>query len=118
MRENNLSESDLIVPTAAKALLETVTTTQTRCRTSRAAFLPQLFWASLLASSLLLVGLTVQAQDASKQQNQVLSQESGFLGDNYSKLQPDPENSDLLSYWKDKDVLKNSSKFILDPVVI
>jgi len=73
---------------------------------------------SLLLSSLLLVGHTAQAQDASKQQQQLLTQESGFLGDYYSKLQPDPDNADLLTYWKTKDVLKNSNKFILDPVTM
>ena len=72
---------------------------------------------SLLASSLMLIGLTTQAQDSSKQQDQLSSQESGFLGD-YSKLQPDPKNADLLIYWKDEYVLKNSSKFILNPVIV
>jgi hypothetical protein len=77
----------------------------------------QFVYLSLLAGSLLLVGLTAQAQD-SKQQDQLLSQESGFLAGYYSKLQPDPENSDLLTYWKNQDVLKNSSRFILDPVIV
>jgi len=74
--------------------------------------------ASLLASSLLLIGLTARAQDPSKQQEQLLSQESGFLGDLYPKLQPDSKNADLLTYWKNEDALKNSSKFVLDPVLI
>lgn len=73
---------------------------------------------SLLAGSLLLIGPTIQGQEPSKEQTQELKQESGFLGDNYSKLQPDPKNSDLLAYWKNPDVLKNSSKFILDPVIV
>jgi hypothetical protein len=71
-----------------------------------------------LSVSSLLVGLTTQAQDMSKQQDKILSRQSGFLGDYYSKLQPDPANTDLLIYWKDKDVLKNSNKFILDPVIV
>jgi hypothetical protein len=65
-----------------------------------------------------MIGLTTQAQDLSKQQDKLLSHESGFLGDCYSKLQPDPKNADLLIYWKNEDVLKNSSKFILDPVTV
>jgi hypothetical protein len=76
------------------------------------------FCLSLLASSVLLIGLTAQAQDMSKQQDQLLSQESGFLGDYYSKFQPDPNNPDLLIYWRNKDVLKNSNKFILNPVIV
>jgi Protein of unknown function (DUF3313) len=72
---------------------------------------------SLLLSSLLVVALTTQAQDT-KEEDQLLSQESGFLGDYYSKLGPDPSNSDLLTYWKDKDVLKDSRTFILDPVIV
>src|SRR5271166_1229242 len=65
---------------------------------------------SLLASFLLL-GFAMQAQDSAKKQ------ESGFLGD-YSKLQPDPKNADLLIYWKNPDVLKTSNKFILDRIAI
>jgi Protein of unknown function (DUF3313) len=72
----------------------------------------------LLASSLLLGGLSTRAQDPSKQDDQLLSHESGFLGDIYPKLQPDPKNPDLVTYWKNEDALKNSSKFILDPVII
>lgn len=57
------------------------------------------------------------AQDSSKEQDQTSRKGSGFLGD-YSRLQPDPKNPDLLTYWKNEDVLKNSSKFILDPVTV
>ena len=78
----------------------------------------QLACLSLLVGSLMLAGLTAQAQEPSKQEDQLLSHESGFLGDYYSRLQPDPENSDLLDYWKNKDVLKNANKFILDPVIV
>jgi hypothetical protein len=88
------------------------------CRVTRGTLLWQFVFLSLLASSLLLIGLTTQGQDLSKQQDKLLSQESGFLGDYYSKLQPDPQNADLLSYWKNKDLLKTSSKFILDPVTV
>jgi hypothetical protein len=88
------------------------------CRVSRGTSLSQFVRLSLLVSLLLLMGLTTQAQDPSKQQEQLLSEESGFLGDSYSKLQPDPKNANLLSYWKNKDVFKTSSKFILDPVTV
>jgi hypothetical protein len=78
--------------------------------------LSQLVCLSLLGSSLLLLSLITHAQDSSKEQ---ASQGSGFLGDYYSKLQPDPKDSDLLIYRKgDEVVLKNYTKFILDPVTV
>jgi hypothetical protein len=76
----------------------------------------QLVCLGLLMSSMLLVGLATRAQDSSNEQDQA-SKGSGFL-DDYAKLQPDPKNSDLLIYWQNEDVLKNSSKFILDPVTV
>jgi hypothetical protein len=88
-----------------------------KCWGTRGTSLVEFLCLSLLAISLLLIGLTAQAQASSKQQDQPSSQESGFLGD-YSKLQPDPKNPDLLIYWKDKSVLKHSSKFILEPVTV
>lgn len=91
---------------------------QPQNRVTHATSFTQSFSLSLLVGSLLLMGLTTQGQEPSKEQAQELKQESGFLGDNYSKLEPDPKNSDLLTYWKDQDVLKNSSKFILDPVTV
>ncbi len=116
MNASNLIEHNLtpIAPTR----LRTARRTQPRnCGVTRGTSLTQRLGLSLLLSSLLVLSLTTQAQD-SKQDQQLLSQESGFLGDYYSKLGPDSVNSDLLSYWKDKDVLKDSSKFILDPVII
>jgi hypothetical protein len=56
---------------------------------------------SLLASSLLLMGLSMRAQDLSKKQEQLLSQQSGFL-DDYSKLQPDSKDPGLLIHWANK----------------
>jgi hypothetical protein len=71
-----------------------------------------------LASLLLLMGLPTRAQeDLSKKQNQILGRQSGFLTD-YARLQPDPKNPDLLIYWKDKDLLKTATKFMVDPVMI
>ncbi len=118
MRQSNRIECCLIVPTAAAKFLGTAGKSQGRNRSVHRTLLSQSFRACVLASSLLLIGLTAQAQELSKQQSQMLSQESGFLGDNYSLLQPDPHNSDLLTYWKNKDVLNDSSKFILDPVTV
>jgi hypothetical protein len=87
------------------------------CRVTRGTLLSQFVYLSLLLSSLLVVGLTTQAQDLSKDQEKVSKKASGFL-DDYSKLQPDPKNPDLLIYRKNEDVLKNSSKFILDPITV
>jgi len=71
-----------------------------------------------LASLLLLMGLPTRAQeDLSKKQTQILGRQSGFLT-NYARLQPDPKNPDLLIYWKNKDILKTTTKFIVDPVMI
>ena len=79
--------------------------------------LPRFICLSVLASLLLLIGSTTQAQDASNQQDQLSSKQSGFLSD-YSKLEPDPKNANLLVYRKHPDVLKNSQKFILNPVIV
>lgn len=92
--------------------IEPVALRPQNCRLTRGTSLSQFAFLSLLVSSLVFVGLTTRAQDSSKEKD------SGFLGDYYSKLQPDPNNSDLLTYWKNKDVLKSSSKFILDPVTV
>jgi Protein of unknown function (DUF3313) len=76
-----------------------------------------------LFAGLLLIGLTAlaqdssQAQDPTKAQQRVAKYASGFLAD-YSKLEPDPKNSDLLIYWQNPDALKNSSKFIIAPVIV
>jgi hypothetical protein len=70
-----------------------------------------------LASLLLLMGLPTRAQDLSKKQDQILARQSGFLT-NYARLQPDPKNPDLLIYWKNKDLLKTATKFIVDPVMV
>jgi hypothetical protein len=72
---------------------------------------------SLLVGSLLLMGLTTRAQDLSKKQNAILSSQSGFLSD-YSTLQPDSKNADLLIYFKNQDDLKNTTKFVIDPIEV
>ena len=84
---------------------------------TRLISLPSFIGLSVLASLLLLIGLTTRAQDSSNQQDQLSGKQSGFLSD-YSKLQPDPKNANLLVYKKDPAVLKNSHKFILDPVIV
>src|ERR1017187_9616895 len=119
MKANNRMKLSLTMLCAANPLPGTSQTAQSRdCRVARGTLLPHFLYVSLLVASLLLIGLTAQAQDPSKQQEEQSSHESGFLGDLYSKLQPDPKNADLLTYWKTEDALKNSSKFILDPVII
>jgi hypothetical protein len=80
--------------------------------------LPRLVCLGMLVSSLLIIGFKIQAQELSKEQAKEVKHESGFLGDYYSRLQPDPKNSDLLVYWKNEDVLTKSNKFILDPVIV
>ena len=87
------------------------------CPIIRLTSLPPFICLSVLASLLLLIGLTTQAQDSSNQQDQLSSRQSGFLSD-YSKLQPDPKNANLLVYRKDPEVLKNYHKLILSPVIV
>ena len=61
----------------------------------------------------------MRPQEPSKKQDKLLTQESGFLGDDaYSKLQPDPGNSDWLIYFKYPDTLKRSDNFLVDPVKV
>jgi hypothetical protein len=79
---------------------------------SRFAFLPLLF------CSLLVAGLSARGQDSPKYQDEIAKNKSGFLGDNYSKLQPDPKNDNLLVYWGNENALKSSNKFELVPVVV
>ena len=71
---------------------------------------------TLLAGSLLPVGVCARAQEPTKHQEKLYDDVSGFLGDSYSKLQPDPGDGDWLTYLKTRDVLKNSDTFLLEPV--
>jgi hypothetical protein len=74
---------------------------------------------TFLAGSLLLAGIAARSQEPSKKQDKLLSQESGFLGDDaYAKLGPDAGNSDWLIYFKDPDVLRKSNTFLLKPVKV
>jgi hypothetical protein len=73
---------------------------------------------TVLAGSLLLAGIPLRPQESSKKQDKLLTQESGYLGDAYSKLQPDPGNSDWLTYFKNPDVLRKSNTFLLEPVKV
>ena len=72
----------------------------------------------VLASSLLLVCVCAPAQEPTKHQEKLYDHESGFLGDSYSKLQPDATNGDWLTYFKTKDVLRNSDTFLVEPVQV
>jgi hypothetical protein len=82
------------------------------------ASLSQFAGLSLLAGSLLLVGVCARAQEPTKHQEKLYDHQSGFLGDSYSKLVPDPGNGDWLTYFKTRDVLKNSDTFLLEPVKV
>jgi len=73
--------------------------------------------ACVLTICAFLIGVTVRAQEATKQQAADSREVSGFLGD-YSGLAPDPKNGDLLLYEKDRDTLKKYNKFIFDPITI
>jgi hypothetical protein len=96
---------------------ESVASQPSHCGVTRGRSLSQFLCMSLIAGSLLLIGFTAQAQDSAKPQEAESREVSGFLGD-YSGLYPDPKNGDLLVYEKNKDVLKNYRKFILDPVTV
>jgi hypothetical protein len=72
----------------------------------------------LTLALLLLASVPLRSQEPSKKQDKLLTQESGFLGDVYSKLGPDPGNSDWLIYFRNPDVLKKSNTFLLEPVKI
>jgi hypothetical protein len=72
----------------------------------------------LLASSLLLACLCAPAQKPTKHQEKLFDHESGFLGDSYARLQPDPANGDWLTYFKSNDVLKNADTFLVEPVKV
>jgi hypothetical protein len=72
---------------------------------------------SLLAGALALSGISTRAQDLTKKQEQIASQQSGFLA-SYGRLQPDPRNPDLLIYMRNPNDLKTSTKFIIEPVVV
>jgi hypothetical protein len=100
--------------------IDCITRRPQKSRIGHGTSLRTFIYPRLLASSMLLVGfttLTTLGQDLSKQQSQILSQQSGFLS-NYAELQPDPKNPDLLIYWKNKDAFKTSTKLMIDPVVV
>ena len=73
---------------------------------------------SLLAGSLLLVCVVARAQDPTKHQEKLIDNQSGFLGDAYAKLQPDPGNGDWLTHFKTEDSLRNSQAFLIQPVQV
>jgi hypothetical protein len=63
-------------------------------------------------------GIPVRSQEPSKKQDKLMDHESGFLGDDYAKLSPDPGNSDWMTYFKNQEVLRHSSSFLLEPVKV
>jgi Protein of unknown function (DUF3313) len=73
----------------------------------------------LLAGWLLLAGAaTARAQEPTKHQEKLMDQQSGFLGEAYEKLVPDPGNGDWLTYFRTEDSLKNAQAFLIQPVQV
>jgi hypothetical protein len=78
--------------------------------------------ASLAAALVFLAAVSSLAQQPdttqqpNKKQTKLIDHESGFLGDNYAKLQPDPGNADWLIYFKDPGVLRHANAFLIDKV--
>jgi hypothetical protein len=73
----------------------------------------------LVALTIFLVSSTNPTAHAlTKKQHTILHQRSGFLGNNYRKLRPDPRNRDWLVYFKDRHVLRHSNTFRLAPVKV
>jgi hypothetical protein len=72
----------------------------------------------LLAGSLLFICLGARGQDTTKHQDKLYEHQSGFLGDAYEKLQPDPGNGDWLTYFKTEDSLRHSDAFLIQPVQV
>lgn len=65
-----------------------------------------------------LLATPAHPQELSRKQDKLLANESGFLGDNYTKLQPDPGNGDWLIWFNHPDVLKRSNTFLVDKVQV
>lgn len=58
------------------------------------------------------------APTPTKQQDKLLEHESGFLGEAYAKLAPDPTNRDWLFYLLTPDVLRHANAFLVDHVQV
>ena len=71
-----------------------------------------------LLGTFLLPAVSLRAQEPTKHQEKLYDHESGFLGDEYSKLKPDRGNGDWLIYFRAADVLLHSDTFILEPVKV
>jgi len=72
----------------------------------------------LMALTFAVVVGSVCAQEPSKKQEKLYTQESGFLGDLYPKLVPDPGNADWLTYFKSPDAMKGATTFLVEPVQV
>jgi hypothetical protein len=76
-------------------------------------------WMIPALSAILLAVMPIHAQDEpNKKQEKLLDHESGFLGESYAKLQPDPGNGDWLIYFKKFENFKRAETFLLEPVKI
>lgn len=56
--------------------------------------------------------------EPTKKQNKLMDHESGFLGDMYPKLAPDPTSGDWLLYLRSPDVLRHANAFLVDHVQV
>ncbi len=72
----------------------------------------------ILAGALMLTTFPIWLHAASKKQEKLVTQESGFLGDVYPKLGPDHGNPDWLIYLRTPDVLKKTDNLQLEPVKV
>lgn len=106
-----------LLPKAAHASTESPSSHPPKNRNTHRRSLPLRALNFLLVASLL-TALPAHSREPSKKQDKLLTQESGFLGDTYSRLQPDPGNSDWLTYIRDPAVLSQSNTFLLEHVKV
>jgi hypothetical protein len=80
---------------------------------------PRLLPFALLASfALPFAAQSPPSEIPTKKQARLAEQQTGFLGDTYSKLVPDPNNHDWLIYLKSPDALRQARAFFLAPVQV
>ena len=75
-------------------------------------------FALLAAFTLPLPAQETPLETPTKRQAQLANQQTGFLGDIYSKLHPDPKNPDWLVYIKSAEAFRQARAFFLAPVEI
>ena len=68
----------------------------------------------VIAGLLVLAAIPARALGPSKQQKKLRREESGFLGDYYRKLRPDPRHRDWLIFIEHRDTFRKSNVFLVD----